>query len=240
LEYDFLVWRSIAASAMLFSLFLLLGILAADGHAQVTGAVAPPTGGIGHSVTGTVPYIAGTVRSPTGSVLPPTNGLPGSLHNSGSIHPGNGQHHHSHYVPYVPPFVYGIALPYAVDVGAAEEQNNSGADDEDAEYQGGPTVFDRRGSGADSYVPPIDGEYTTTEIADATPDPDPPEPTLLVFKDGHKLEILNYAIVDQTLLDLTPGHARKVALADLDLEATRAQNENRGITFQVPALSQAN
>jgi hypothetical protein len=62
----------------------------------------------------------------------------------------------------------------------------------------------------------------------------------LVFKDGHELEILNYAIVEQTLLDLTPGHARKVPLGDLDLEATRTQNENRGITFQVPALSQAN
>lgn len=74
----------------------------------------------------------------------------------------------------------------------------------------------------------------------AAPEPDAPQPTLLVFKDGHQLEILNYAIVQQTLLDLTPGHARKVALTDLDLEATRTENENRGVTFQVPAFPQAN
>jgi hypothetical protein len=126
----------------------------------------------------------------------------------------------------VPTVAYGIGLPYAVDIGATEEQNNSGADDEDA----------------DSYISPDDQATSEamSRAADSTPDPDPPEPTLLVFKDGHQLEILNYAIVNQTLLDLTPGHARKVPLTDLDLEATRTQNENRGITFQVPALSQAN
>jgi hypothetical protein len=234
------VRRSIAASAMLFSSFLLPRILIAHGHAQVTGAVAPPTAGIGHSTTGTVPAIPGSVRPPTGSVPPPTSGVPGSAHSNGSIHSGDGEQPYHHYVPYVPPFVYGIALPYAIDIAAAEEQNNDAVDDEDAEYQGGPTVSDRRGSGADSYVPPVDDQCATTEIADATPDLDPPAPTLLVFKDGHTLEILNYAIVAQTLLDLTPGHARKVALADLDLEATRTQNENRGIAFQLPALSQAN
>jgi hypothetical protein len=42
------------------------------------------------------------------------------------------------------------------------------------------------------------------------------------------------------LFDLTPGHARRVALADLDLEATRKQNDDRGVTFQLPQPPQAN
>jgi hypothetical protein len=218
------VRRSSAASALLFSI-VVIGILVANGHAQVTGAFVPPTGAIGHAVTGTVPNGEGPARPPTGPVIPPTSGLPGSAHNTSSTH-SNGQHHHNHFVPYVPTVAYGVGLPYAVDIGATEEQNNSGADDEDA----------------DSYISPDDQATSEamSRAADSTPDPDPPEPTLLVFKDGHQLEILNYAIVNQTLLDLTPGHARKVPLTDLDLEATRTQNENRGITFQVPALSQAN
>ncbi len=63
---------------------------------------------------------------------------------------------------------------------------------------------------------------------------------LLVFKDGHKLEVGNYAIVGPTLFDLTPGHPRRVAFADLDLEATRQQNDDRGVTFQLPPSAQAN
>jgi hypothetical protein len=50
----------------------------------------------------------------------------------------------------------------------------------------------------------------------------------------------NYAIVSQTLYDLTPGHPRKIALADLDLPATEKQNDDRGVTFQLPPSAQAN
>jgi hypothetical protein len=77
--------------------------------------------------------------------------------------------------------------------------------------------------------------------ADPEPAPEPPPvPTLLIFKDGRKLELGNYAIVGTTLFDLTPGHSRRVPLADLDLEATRQQNEDRGVTFQLPPPPQAN
>jgi hypothetical protein len=62
----------------------------------------------------------------------------------------------------------------------------------------------------------------------------------LVFKDGRKLEVGNYAIVGSTLFDLTPGHPRKVALSDLDLDATRQQNDEHGVIFQLPPSAQAN
>jgi hypothetical protein len=50
----------------------------------------------------------------------------------------------------------------------------------------------------------------------------------------------NYAIVSQTLYDLTSGHPRKIALADLDLPATEKQNDDHGVTFQLPPSAQAN
>ncbi len=57
---------------------------------------------------------------------------------------------------------------------------------------------------------------------------------MLVFKDGHQAEVQNYAVVGNVLYDLTPGHHRKIAVADLDLNATAKQNDDLGISFQLP------
>ncbi len=152
---------------------------------------------------------------------------------------GHGHPHRHHHAQDGLPFAYAIPVPYAFDMGATEDDADDSADDN---YQGGPTIFDRRGYGADSYIPPVRDVPTphSAPTADASvADSDPPQaPTLLVFKDGRMREVGNYAIVGQTLFDLTPGHARKIALADLDLEATRRQNEDRGVTFQLPSPSQ--
>jgi hypothetical protein len=59
--------------------------------------------------------------------------------------------------------------------------------------------------------------------------------TVLVYLDGHTEEIANYAIVGKTIWIFNESHARKVALADLNLDATRRDNEDRGIDFVVPA-----
>jgi len=142
--------------------------------------------------------------------------------------------------------VYAVPVPYAADV-----LDNGASNDNDPNYQGGPTVFDRRGAGPYSYIPPVsespvepNAEVAQTQDApttDSNSDPEPPpDPTILVFKDGHQLEIDNYAIVGQTLYDLTSGHPRKIALADLDLPATEKQNDDRGLTFQLPSSAQAN
>ena len=134
-------------------------------------------------------------------------------------------------------------MPYSADVAGPDTADS----DDDSQYQGGPTVFDRRGSGADSYVPPVDAQLdapSDADTADASFDdaaPEPaPDPTILVFKDGHQLEIQNYAVVSQTLYDLTTGHQRKIALADLDLGATVKLNDDRGISFELPPSAQAN
>jgi hypothetical protein len=144
------------------------------------------------------------------------------------------------------PYVYAVPMPYDTDV-----LDNGASDDNDPNYQGGPTVFDRRGAGPYSYIPPgyespaesNSGQAQTEDTPPAgyNPNPEPPpDPIILVFKDGHQLKIGNYAIVNQTLYDLTPGHPRKIALADLDLPATQKQNDNHGVTFDLPSSSQAN
>jgi hypothetical protein len=55
-----------------------------------------------------------------------------------------------------------------------------------------------------------------------------------VFKDGHLQEVQNYAIVGDMLYDVSAGHHSKIALADLDLNATTKENDDRGIDFQLP------
>jgi hypothetical protein len=62
---------------------------------------------------------------------------------------------------------------------------------------------------------------------------------VLVFRDGHQMEVENYAIVGDTLYDFTPGHARKLALSQLDLNATVQANDDRGVDFVMPASAKS-
>ena len=111
------------------------------------------------------------------------------------------------------------------------------------DYRGGPTIFDRRGPGqpapsyADAYARRPRRSETETEAAapapPETPVPDQPQ-TVLIFKDGHQLEVQNYAVIGDMLYDLTPGRHHKIALADLDLTSTAQQNDDRGIDFRLP------
>jgi hypothetical protein len=58
--------------------------------------------------------------------------------------------------------------------------------------------------------------------------------TVLVFRDQHKQEVQNYAIVGQTLWNFAPQHTQKIPLSDLDLPATTKANDERGVDFRVP------
>jgi hypothetical protein len=64
-------------------------------------------------------------------------------------------------------------------------------------------------------------------------------PTVLVFRDQHKQEIRNYAIVGQTLWNFSPQRTEKIPIADLDLTATTKANDDRGLSFRVPDSTQA-
>jgi hypothetical protein len=64
------------------------------------------------------------------------------------------------------------------------------------------------------------------------------EPTILVFRDQHREEIGNYAIVGQTLWNLSAQPRQRVPLSSLDLIATEQANDDRGVTFRVPGSNE--
>lgn len=63
-------------------------------------------------------------------------------------------------------------------------------------------------------------------------------PTVLVFHDQHREEIENYAIVGQTLWNLAQPGTEKIPLASLDIPATVKANNDRGVIFRVPTLTE--
>ncbi|PYX08844.1 MAG: hypothetical protein DMG88_09100 [Acidobacteria bacterium] len=64
--------------------------------------------------------------------------------------------------------------------------------------------------------------------------PEAHEPTVLVFRDKHKQEVENYAIVGQTLWIFSEQRATKSPLSSLDVDATSRANDERGLEFRVP------
>jgi hypothetical protein len=129
------------------------------------------------------------------------------------------------YIPY--------AVPYAV---AYDEEGDD--DSIDADYVRAP--------GARNAEPPIkraeSREFARKADTSAKPTPSEPEEpvtaqpsTVLIFKDGHQSDVINYAIVGDTLFDFGAGRTHKILLADLDLAATRKANDDHGVDFQIPA-----
>ncbi|MFZ0319770.1 MAG: hypothetical protein WAL56_11640 [Candidatus Sulfotelmatobacter sp.] len=119
---------------------------------------------------------------------------------------------------------------------------DSGSDDQDQQYQTGlanemnAQSLDeqrmRQQGDQDSYarLTPPQHQPERTEAAPAT---------VLVFRDQHKQEIQNYAIVGQTLWNFSPQHTEKIFLSDLDLPATTKANDDRGVSFRLPGSNEA-
>jgi hypothetical protein len=239
LEYHKNVRRWILASVSVLALLLSPALPVSYARAQINGVPASVTssGFGGRGINGTPPSVSSL--GPRG--FAPHRG--GQFQSTFPRHDRNhdGDHHRDSQ------FVYPFYYPYYGSVyGAPDSYGMDSAPDadSDSDYQGGPTVFDRRGRGADDYVPPVKDSApapSSPAAASEPPAPEPPQvPTVLVFKDGHQSEVGNYAIFGQTLFDLTPGHRRKIALADLDLVATEKQNDDRGVSFQLPPGTLAN
>jgi len=236
--------RSIPASAALFGALLLPLLFISVSFGQVGSSGAAHGGATASaqsfSHSGYAPPTA--VSAHSGASHSPSSGF--SHNNAGSYHRHHGANGGEYY-PY--PYLYAVPFPYA----ANQDEADDSSDDDDADYQGGPTVFDRRGSGAASYIPPTydgpahaqdasSGQASANESAADQAAAVPINPTTLVFKNGQQIDVSNYAIVSQTLYDVTPGHHRKIALADLDLPATQKLNDDRGVDFQLPSLPEAN
>jgi len=119
---------------------------------------------------------------------------------------------------------------YARDRATANEMNQQSLDEQrmrqQEEADGDQDIYAR----SDPAPRPPQRE---AEGAPVLPD------TVLVFRDQHKQEVKNYAIVGQTLWNFAPQHTQKIPLSDLDLPATTKANDDRGLTFRVPASGEA-
>jgi len=116
------------------------------------------------------------------------------------------------------------------DVAAAAEMNRENLEEQRMLRQ------EEADGDQDAYANSDRAPRPATREADSAPVlPD----TVLVFRDQHKQDVRNYAIVGQTLWNFAPGRTEKIALYDLDLPATTKANDERGVTFRVPAAGEA-
>lgn len=248
-EYDDAVKRPNRAVVAVCALFFGGILLASSAAAQINAA--PPSvtslGFGGRPINGTPPSV--TSLGPFGYTPGFNPAFPNSRPTFGfnPFQPGNGHHRHHHGSGYVP-WGWGVGY-YAVPYGYYDQGDDAADAQADDQYNGGPTIFDRRGSGRVPQPPDTtyadrvpaksasaDAETAPSPQPEATVAPEQPQ-TVLVFKDGHQQEVENYAIVGNMLYDLSDGRRRKIPLSDLDLDATTERNEQRGIDFQVPSGS---
>jgi hypothetical protein len=225
---------------------LVLGF-ALSASAQINGVPPSVTSyGFGGHTYPNAPRASVTSLGPNGYGTPALHQYQGPRFTTAPIPPNSG-HHHNHFYPYYPMYYpyYPVVDPYAyggpVETGLAVTSED--------EYRGGPTIFDRRGSGElhpndyarEQAAQPASGSTAAAlpeqTAREASPEPAQP-PTILIFKDGHKEEVTNYAIVGNRLFDLSPGHYQKIAIADIDIPATQKANEDEGIEFKLPTLPQ--
>jgi len=137
-----------------------------------------------------------------------------------------------------------VYIPYAVPYAPETDDDPADADADYAQAAGPKDVDPRPRRTRDrdaapkavASAKPTSGNSASTDPAPAEPEqPVAAQPaTVLIFKDGHQSDVLNYAIVGDTLFDFTAGRTHKILLADLDLPATHKANDDRGVDFQIP------
>jgi hypothetical protein len=128
-----------------------------------------------------------------------------------------------------------VYVPYALADGVENDDDSPDADPAASAGPRGPGPSARNVRSRDFAGKTVTGPRPD---ADEVADPVATQPaTVLVFKDGHQSDVLNYAIVGDTLFDFASGRTHKILLADLDLPATHKANDDRGVDFQIPAIA---
>ena len=201
-------------------------------------------------VNNSIPPSVTSIRDGSGNF---NNSIPPSVT---SIRPGrnlitfspgtpNFRHHHRQVIPIFVPVYSGYGYPYSyypdydpMVPSYAQPQTVMATAPLEEPQAPAQTVFENRPGYKAPAAAPAETAATPAQPQAAPVAPEPP--TILVFKDGHKIEIGNYAIVGETLYNMSgstgvPGRrAFKIALADLDLDATIKANEERGLEFHLP------
>jgi hypothetical protein len=205
-----------------------------------------------HGIPGSVtsPRPNGSLRGIPGSVTDPSAATGRGFR--GSLTFGNGRsvfappHRHRPAPVLVVPY-YGYGSPYYYDYSDYEQlQQPQQVEPQQQPVQ--PQVIIIKEDGAQSSDSSRYGEHYFDNKRDdgdqaakskppSAPEvsEDPGPMTTLVYRDGHKTEVRNYAIVGANLMDLTKTPViKKIPLASLDLEATRHENEENGVDFHLP------
>ncbi len=215
-------------------------------------------GGPPASVTSISPPLPYGIARP----LPGTGYISNPAFPSRGMNPGGFGHHHRPgngggvpivapyaYYPYVYPYIYSNDASYGYDyygqqAGQQPVQveikivNDKDREQDQYAVGGDGQVQVRRKADSENDAGPAAGndQAESTQAAASQP-PEPPReviPTVLIFRDGHRQEVHNYAIMGSVLYDLESMTSRKIQLADLNLPATIKENDERGVPFTVP------
>jgi hypothetical protein len=111
-------------------------------------------------------------------------------------------------------------------MGLANEMNAQSLYDQRMREQDDPGVYSRP---APAHQPVHQHQEVASEVV---------PPTVLVFRDQHKQEVQNYAIVGQTLWNFSAQRTEKIPLSNLDLPATTKANDDRGVDFRLPGANE--
>lgn len=219
------MWRTIAVAVLGFASLPIV--------AQVNG-VPPSVTSMGPNGRSTAPPPSVTSMGPLGwqvprgttlrgmqPVFPPHPGFhPGPRHRGGAV-----------IIPWYTPYPV-----YVIPENAYSDATNS-----ESSTAAEPPSPPRVPEAASSYAPPVTPPPSVAPAPPALPavvePPSPPLPketTVLIFRDGHRFELTDYAIAGQDVLNLSGHGPHRIALADLDLPATVRENDDRGIDFRVP------
>jgi hypothetical protein len=256
--------RAISRFIFLLTLMLAFAAAAMPATAQVQGVPASVTsyGFGGHN--NPTPGVRASVTSlgPNGYAGYPLVGNFGNCCANFFLPPGfspftpypsvaRSRHHRRHhdgdqtFGPIAEPVYIPYAVPYAADQDDDAEDYQDTADSGPVVSQPGTRKMAARRtpkpkSDADAERDPsYDADSDSPTSAEAPEEPVEVQPTtVLIFKDGHRSNVVNYAIVGDTLFDFAEGRARKILLANLDLAATRKANDDQGVEFKVPAGSE--
>ena len=161
---------------------------------------------------------------------------------AGSLLPGGG-FGYGRQGPYTGPGVVAVGVPYGYAVPYPEQVPGDlvvAAEPPDGQQ---PTVMGNRltyapvmpanpgGAPAFSSASAVAGGA----IAPTTFVP-PQKSTVLVLRDGRRLEVVNYAIVGNQIVNMS-GSPGKIPVSDLDVSATVQANDDRGVQFSLPTVN---
>jgi hypothetical protein len=139
------------------------------------------------------------------------------------------------FYPYYGYYPYGFYDPYYSGyMGSGYQREDDSADADAGQYSAAPS---REDDGLQRDVQNLSGKIDRLQAdveARNRPRTEQEPMTALVFRDQHVEEVRNYAISGGTLWVLNEKAAKKIPLAQLDLDATAKMNDNRGVDFQVP------